>query len=52
MDPLTFLETLQAEADRSGFHRGTKTRKPIGWVDDNSSVAKALRALAEQPRED
>lgn len=45
--PLEFLATLQGEADKHGFHHGTKTREGVGWVDDRSSVAKALRAMAD-----
>lgn len=41
MDPLDFLAELQSEAQR-GFH------KDFGWVDDTSSIAKALTALAER----
>lgn len=41
--PLAFLAKLQDEAAKTnGFHKELRM-----WVDDDSSAARALRALAE-----
>ena len=41
-----FLKQLQAEAGPDGYHRTTAKVQGINaWVDDHSSVARALREL-------
>lgn len=40
---LAYLARLQAEA-QNGFHKRLRA-----WVDDSSSVAKVLRAFADDP---
>lgn len=40
MNPVEYLAKLQAEAGKHGFHKDLRA-----WVDDNSGVARVLRAM-------
>jgi hypothetical protein len=50
--PLEFLAQLQAEAwaktDKRWRSRQSLNLPGVGWVDDNSDVARALRRMEEE----